>query len=153
MLEYTPLMTQGNCVTAAQQTLTLYVGVRIPIPLPERSTAKAVLFFRSGRGIEDSHHSSRSERGSHFASKAMGARSREPRAKIFAQRANTLVPAPISRKLLQSPRFYGILIIERWWGYGHHGNLRIHFIKNTRRSRKLWVQSKREKRIVLPLFR
>ena len=32
------------------------------------------------------------ELGSHFASKAMGARSREPRAKIFAQRANTLVP-------------------------------------------------------------
>ena len=33
------------------------------------------------------------ELGSHFASKAMGARSREPRAKIFAQRANTLVLA------------------------------------------------------------
>ena len=31
--------------------------------------------------------------GSHFASKAMGARSREPRAKIFARSANTLVPA------------------------------------------------------------
>ena len=35
----------GNCVTAARQTLTLFVGVRIPIPQPERSTAKAVLFF------------------------------------------------------------------------------------------------------------
>ena len=57
MLEYTPLITQGNCVTAAQQTLTLYVGVRIPIPLPEQSTAKSGAFFRSGRGIEDSHHS------------------------------------------------------------------------------------------------
>ena len=29
--------------------------------------------------------------GSHFASKAMGARSREPRAKIFARSANILV--------------------------------------------------------------
>ena len=31
------------------------------------------------------------ELGSHFASKAMGARSREPRAKIFARSANILV--------------------------------------------------------------
>ena len=31
--------TKGNCVTAAQQTLTLYVGVRIPIPLPKNSTS------------------------------------------------------------------------------------------------------------------
>ena len=41
----------GNCVTAARQTLTLFVGVRIPIPQPERSTAKSGAFFRSGRGI------------------------------------------------------------------------------------------------------
>ena len=33
------------------------------------------------------------ELGSHFASKAMGARSREPRAKIFTRSVNTLVPA------------------------------------------------------------
>ncbi len=29
----------GNCVTVAQQTLTLYVGVRIPIPQSEKSTS------------------------------------------------------------------------------------------------------------------
>ena len=46
MLEYTPLITQGNCVTAAQQTLTLYVGVRIPIPLPEKSTCVSKCFFQ-----------------------------------------------------------------------------------------------------------
>ena len=28
----------GNCVTVARQTLTLFVGVRIPIPLPKKQT-------------------------------------------------------------------------------------------------------------------
>ena len=110
MLEYTPLITQGNCVTAAQQTLTLYVGVRIPIPLPERSTAKAVLFFRSGRGIEDSHHSAE---GAGFAypdrrSKSSLFRRREW---VSSPKANTPIPRPnFPTNALQSPRFYDILI-------------------------------------------
>ena len=36
-------------------------------------------------------------RGSHFASKAMGARSREPRAKIFAKDETPLVIKPFNR--------------------------------------------------------
>ena len=28
----------GNCVTVARQTLTLFVGVRIPIPQPKRKS-------------------------------------------------------------------------------------------------------------------
>ena len=36
----------GNCVTAARQTLTLFVGVRIPIPQPEndRFRQESVVF-------------------------------------------------------------------------------------------------------------
>ena len=37
-------MPQRNCVKVAQQTLTLYVGVRIPIPLPKQKGRKSVLF-------------------------------------------------------------------------------------------------------------
>ena len=52
------VITQGNCVTAAQQTLTLYVGVRIPIPLPKKNDhLLMVVFSFLWRGIEDSHHS------------------------------------------------------------------------------------------------
>ena len=32
-------MSLGNCVTVARQTLTLFVGVRIPIPQPKRKLA------------------------------------------------------------------------------------------------------------------
>ena len=35
----------GNCVTVARQTLTLFVGVRIPIPQPERVHQKDAPFF------------------------------------------------------------------------------------------------------------
>ena len=35
MLKYNPLVALGNCVTVARQTLTLFVGVRIPIPQPK----------------------------------------------------------------------------------------------------------------------
>ena len=38
-------ITKGNCVTAAQQTLTLYVGVRIPIPLPKKTDHIFVVCF------------------------------------------------------------------------------------------------------------
>ena len=56
--------------------------------------AFAPLFFLLVARIRPSSATLRvAELGSHFASKAMGARSREPRAKIFAQRANTLVLA------------------------------------------------------------
>ena len=47
-----------NCVTVARQTLTLFVGVRIPIPQPKKTDhLKVVGFLSFGRGIEDSHHS------------------------------------------------------------------------------------------------
>ena len=32
----------GNCVTVARQTLTLFVGVRIPIPQPSRGYKKDI---------------------------------------------------------------------------------------------------------------
>ena len=35
----------GNCVTAARQTLTLFVGVRIPIPQPKERTDPCGRFF------------------------------------------------------------------------------------------------------------
>ena len=59
----------------------------------------AFLLFGWGTGVPSvaPHTVGVAELGSHFASKAMGARSREPRAKIFAQRANTLVPNTDSR--------------------------------------------------------
>ena len=37
----------GNCVTAARQTLTLFVGVRIPIPQPEKLQLVTKLEFFS----------------------------------------------------------------------------------------------------------
>ena len=42
-------------------------------------------FFRSGRGIDDSHHSSRSERGSHLSESHRGARSPVAKRKIFVK--------------------------------------------------------------------
>ena len=70
------------------QGVGIFAKGEYPYSLP---TTNSVVFFLSFvRRIEDSHHSSRSERGSHFASKAMGARSREPRAKIFSRCQATL---------------------------------------------------------------
>ena len=90
VLKYSPLKAKGNCVTAAQQTLTLYVGVRIPIPLPKknRPSTDGLFFLSFGCGIVASNHSAEpcEARGSHFASKPMGARSYKARAKIFALR-------------------------------------------------------------------
>ena len=47
----------GNCVTVARQTLTLFVGVRIPIPQPAQRTPSGGLFFCAGWGIEDPNRS------------------------------------------------------------------------------------------------
>ena len=53
------IFTLGNCVTAARQTLTLFVGVRIPIPQPKESDHHPMVafIFLLVWGIEDSHHS------------------------------------------------------------------------------------------------
>ena len=85
-----------NLIKERQKYLfrSLYTTQRTPI---------GVLFASVlGTGVPSvaPHTEGVAELGSHFASKAMGARSQEPRAKIFAQRANTLVPAVISRKRL-----------------------------------------------------
>ena len=46
----------GNCVTVARQTLTLFVGVRIPIPLPVKQTMFFHgLFFCSDYNVKILH--------------------------------------------------------------------------------------------------
>ena len=65
------------------------------MPQPKEKTDSIESVFSFGRSIGASRLAPQgvavAELGSHFASKAMGARSQEPRAKIFAQRANILV--------------------------------------------------------------
>ena len=41
----------GNCVTVARQTLTLFVGVRIPIPQPKINHPTGWFYFWRKRGI------------------------------------------------------------------------------------------------------
>ena len=56
----------GNCVTAARQTLTLFVGVRIPIPQPKNPTHTSWIFSFVPIGTTSfawhtQHHFERSE--------------------------------------------------------------------------------------------
>ena len=65
----------------------------MPQPNNKPPNRVAFLLFGWGTGVPSvaPHTVGVAELGSHFASKAMGARSREPRAKIFARSANILV--------------------------------------------------------------
>ena len=52
MLQYKPFQSKlGNCVTAARQTLTLFVGVRIPIPQPKNPRSSERGFFYPSRRL------------------------------------------------------------------------------------------------------
>ena len=56
-LVYNIFVALGNCVTVARQTLTLFVGVRIPIPQPKKKhwLNKSVLLFflhKTSKGFE-----------------------------------------------------------------------------------------------------
>ena len=58
-------------------------GVRLPSGPPKQKKALRGFFVLADPRVEPPRANG-ANRGSHFASKAMGARSREPRAKIFA---------------------------------------------------------------------
>ena len=49
----------GNCVTVARQTLTLFVGVRIPIPQPLKAPSNRGCFYRGVAQFGSAHRSGR----------------------------------------------------------------------------------------------
>ena len=131
----------GNCVTVAQQTLTLYVGVRIPIPQPKKERSNRFVLFLSNpkdwHGINAlarcmelrrSRAWHRAKRVSkfvllridaihHFVMIPYGTSCQFHTATscgFHTRLRRDLVHAPpISRKRLAIPRFYAILIVER----------------------------------------
>ena len=129
----------GNCVTVAQQTLTLYVGVRIPIPQPEKSRLRKqsaffsyirlrrVLLLRSYIRLTPSDIRFASFGGEYNITATVGSNITFAEQKYHAERKRSISLKLFTTRNLrpnfpQKPcnllRFYAILITERRWGYG-----------------------------------
>ena len=94
MLKYSPLKRIGELCNGSTADSDSVCWGSNPYSPARTKHRKSGAFFRSGRGIEDSHHSSRSERGSYFASKSRRELAHERREQKSSPSAN--IPLQIS---------------------------------------------------------